>query len=91
MGLPFVDENFDENHSGPGLLSMANAGKDTNGSQFFIVTKKPGASWLNGKHTVFGKVTKGMDIVHIIENLPKDSKDNPLADNQAVIKEIVVK
>jgi cyclophilin family peptidyl-prolyl cis-trans isomerase len=74
-----------------GTICMANSGPNTNGSQFFIVTKKDGASWLNGKHTVFGKVTKGMDIVHKIEALPRDSKDNPLEDNQAIITKITVK
>ncbi len=74
-----------------GTLCMANSGPNTNGSQFFIVTKKEGASWLNGKHTVFGKVTKGMDVVHTIEGLKRDAKDNPLAENQAIIKSIEIK
>lgn len=74
-----------------GTMCMANSGPNTNGSQFFIVTKKEGADWLNGKHTVFGKVTKGMDIVHKIEALPRDDKDNPLVGSQAFINKITVK
>lgn len=74
-----------------GTLCMANSGANTNGSQFFIVTKKGGASWLNGKHTVFGKVTKGMDIVHNIEKLPRDNRDNPLIENQAIIEKVLIK
>ncbi len=73
-----------------GTICMANSGPNTNGSQFFIVTKKPGASWLNGKHTVFGKVLSGMDIVHKIEQLPRDSADNPLAANQAIVSKVLV-
>jgi cyclophilin family peptidyl-prolyl cis-trans isomerase len=72
-----------------GTLCMANSGPNTNGSQFFIVTKKEGCNWLNGKHTVFGKVISGMDIVHKIENLQKDGRDKPLEDVQAVIEEIL--
>jgi len=76
-GDKFPDENFEIKHTEAGLLSMANAGKDTNGSQFFI-TVVPTA-WLDGKHTVFGKVTKGLDVVHQIENV-KTVDDKPVKD-----------
>lgn len=71
-----------------GTLCMANSGPNTNGSQFFIVTKRDGASWLNGKHTVFGKVLEGMEVVHAIENLPRDSADNPNIENQATVSKV---
>jgi len=74
-----------------GTICMANSGPNTNGSQFFIVTKKEGCNWLDGKHTVFGKVTKGMDIVLKIEALPRDKNDNPLVSNQAIIQKVTVK
>jgi cyclophilin family peptidyl-prolyl cis-trans isomerase len=77
-GYTFEDE-FNDHKIVRGALAMANAGPNTNGSQFFIVTT-PEAPWLDGKHTVFGRVTEGMDVVDRIEATDTDGRDRPRND-----------
>jgi peptidyl-prolyl cis-trans isomerase B (cyclophilin B) len=74
-GYTFEDE-LNEHPVARGALAMANAGPNTNGSQFFIVTAKA-CPWLDGKHTVFGRVTEGMDVVDKISSLPRGAADRP--------------
>jgi peptidyl-prolyl cis-trans isomerase B (cyclophilin B) len=85
-GYQFEDE-FNDNKIVRGALAMANAGPNTNGSQFFIVTIDA-AAWLDGKHTVFGKVTDGMDAVDSIEGTETGAQDRPVKD--AVIERVEV-
>jgi cyclophilin family peptidyl-prolyl cis-trans isomerase len=85
-GYSFEDE-FNDHKVERGALAMANAGPNTNGSQFFIVTTDA-APWLDGKHTVFGRVTEGMDVVDTISELPRDARDKP--NDDVVIESVSV-
>merc|ERR1712200_142439 len=88
-GEKFPDENFKLKHNGAGWVSMANAGKDTNGSQFFICTVK--TSWLDNRHVVFGKVLEGMKVVRALEALDdgtsKPTKEAKIAHSGEIVVE----
>src|SRR6266705_1941388 len=85
-GYTFEDE-FNDHKVVRGALAMANAGPNTNGSQFFIVTTEA-TPWLDGKHTVFGRVTNGMEVVDTISELPRDARDKP--HDEVVIESVSV-
>jgi peptidyl-prolyl cis-trans isomerase B (cyclophilin B) len=85
-GYSFEDE-FNQHKVERGALAMANAGPNTNGSQFFIVIAEA-CPWLDGKHTVFGRVTSGMDVADTIAELPRDARDKPRED--AVIERVAI-
>ena len=85
-GYQFEDE-FNQHKVARGALAMANGGPNTNGSQFFIVTADS-CPWLDGKHTVFGKVTSGMETVDTISGLPRDARDKPHED--AIVERVEI-
>ncbi|MCB1112771.1 MAG: peptidylprolyl isomerase [Chlamydiales bacterium] len=87
-GKPFEDEfSADVTFDSPGLIAMANRGPHTNGSQFFITTAS--TPWLNNRHTIFGKVTKGMDVVRKIESTETGAQDKPV--DPVIMKKVYIK
>jgi len=87
-GYQFKDETSPEDKIVYGSVAMANSGPNTNGSQFFIVTKQEGCPWLNGRHTIFGQVIKGMDIAEKISQVERNERDHPLED--VIIQDIQI-
>jgi cyclophilin family peptidyl-prolyl cis-trans isomerase len=87
-GYAFADEIHTSDTFPQGTLAMANSGPSTNGSQFFIVTSQAGTPWLIGKHTVFGHITKGLDVALAIQNLQTDGMDRPLQD--VIVESVVI-
>jgi len=82
-GKEFGDEvSQDVTFDRPGLMAMANSGADTNGSQFFITTAE--TPWLNMKHTIFGEVVRGQDVLEKLENVPVGTNDKPLTDQRII-------
>ena len=88
-GYSFKDEVSDQDKFTRGVIAMANSGPNTNGSQFFIVTASAGTPWLAGKHTIFGHITKGLDIALLIDNMQTNGADQPLQD--VLIEKIEIK